>query len=466
MWKRRLGIVVVVLLVGLAALYATLAGPALKIATGYHAAILGSAVFLAERDPADVLEHELGFLSFVQAKIDREAGTVDSSVFGLARTRSLYRPGFGVTLVHEDEAALRAQPLPTPMTPPVDYATQPWPLGNAPDLAPMEADAKSKLEEAVARAFEEPNADKPRNTRAVLVVQDGKLLAERYAEGFDRDIRLAGWSNTKSVTSALIGILVRDGKLDIHAPAPVPEWRAEGDARGALTLDQLLRMSSGLEFAEEYFNPFADATRMLFASPSAAALAAAKPLAHEPDTVWYYSSGTTNILSRIIGEHIGSESYADFANRELFEPIGMYSMIMSPDEQGDFVGSSFGWATARDWARFGQLYLQDGVWNGKRILPEGWVKYSVTPTPPAPKGEYGAQWWLNAGPAGKPEERPIPEAPADVYYASGFEGQRVFVLPSHKAIVVRLGFTQSRGAFPWGVFLRDILDALPQPAAE
>lgn len=460
--RRWVRAVLLVGLIALSLLVAFVARPALKIGTGYGALVLGQAVFLGGRDPANVVQEDLGFLYVRSYAVDRAAKTAEVSLYGFAPSRSLYRPGYGATLIHDSEAAMRAQPLAAPMKPPADHAQLPWPDGNASAWTPPGPQQTANLDAALDAVFSEPDREHPRRTRAVIVVHEGRIVAERYAKGFTIDSRLAGWSMTKSVTNALIGILVRQGKLNIREAAPVPEWQQASDPRKKITTDQLLRMSSGLEFSEDYFNPFSDVTRMLFTSGDAATVAAAKPLAHAPDKVWAYSSGTTNILARIVKQVSGDATYADFANRELFAPIGMYSAEIGADESGNFIGSSLGWATARDWARFGLLYLNDGVWNGQRILPEGWVRYSVTPTSAAPTGNYGAQWWLNAGRPGDPKSRFMPEVPSDVYFASGFEGQMVFVVPSRNAVVVRLGLTQADSRFPWQDFLKRIIQALPQ----
>jgi CubicO group peptidase (beta-lactamase class C family) len=297
----------------------------------------------------------------------------------------------------------------------------------------------------------------------VVVVYDGQLVAERYAEGFHKDMPLLGWSMAKSITGALVGILVGDGKLDIHAPAPVPEWQAAGDPRRAITLDHLLRMSSGLAF-DEIYKPLYDATEMLYGSDDFAAFAADKPLAAAPDALWNYAGGTTNIVSRIVRKTIEKEDprYYRFIYNRLFDRIGMYSAVLEPDTAGTFVGSSYCFATPRDWARFGQLYLNDGVWQGERVLPEGWVAYTTTPTPPAPRGEYGAHFWLNAGAPGDPANRLWPDAPRDAYAAQGFQEQKVIVIPSRKTVLVRFGATSNRSAWDTNQFIADVLAALPR----
>lgn len=211
------------------------------------------------------------------------------------------------------------------------------------------------------------------HTRAVVVVYRGQIVAERYAPGFDSRMPLPGWSMTKSVTNALVGILVKEGKLSLLDKNLMPQWNHRGDRRRQITLDGMLRMSSGLRFNEDEGNPLGD----LFGQADAAVYAANQPLEAAPNTKWQYSSGTTNIISGIIRNAIGSDTdYLGFPRRALFDRLGMKSAVIEPDASGTLVCSSFMYATARDWARFGLLYLQDGVWEGQRILPEGWVQYS------------------------------------------------------------------------------------------
>jgi CubicO group peptidase (beta-lactamase class C family) len=319
-----------------------------------------------------------------------------------------------------------------------------------------------KLKNVTEQAFTEPDPAKPRRTRAVIVVYDGRIVAERYAAGFTQETAQLGWSMTKSVTNALVGILVKEGKLRLHAPAPVPEWRSPGDPRAAITLDELLRMSSGLQFKENYENPRSDAVRMLLAEPDTGAYAAEKPLEVPPDSRWSYSSGTANIISRIVRQSVGGSlsDFTAFAHRALFDKVGMASAVIEPDPSGTFVGSSFMYATPRDWARFGLLYLNDGVWKNEQILPEGWVKYSTRPTPKAPKGEYGAHFWLNAGRPGQREDRWMPKVPPDMYSLRGFEGQYVSIIPSKKLVIVRFGLSVGEKAWDQEQFIADIIDAL------
>jgi CubicO group peptidase (beta-lactamase class C family) len=330
-------------------------------------------------------------------------------------------------------------------------------MGAKGDL-PSGVDAQ-KLADALDEAFSEPDPKQHRGTRAVIVVYDGRIIAERYASGFTQEMPLIGWSMTKSVTNALVGILVGQGKLSIEEPASVPEWSKPDDPRRAITLDQLLRMSSGLDWSEG----LTDLTAMLFGSACSdvAAYAANKPLAKEPDSIWYYSSGTANIIARIIRDAVGGTQadYFAFPRRALFDKIGMRSAVMEPDASGTFVGSSFMYATARDWARFGLLYLNDGLWEGERILPEGWATYSSTPTPSAPRNEYGALFWTIGQTRGEADAARIP---ADAYSALGYEAQNVTIIPSRNLVMVRLGLSQPEDAWNLESFIVNLLKAIPE----
>jgi len=289
-------------------------------------------------------------------------------------------------------------------------------------------------------------------------VYDGQIIGEKYAPGLDIHSKLAGWSMAKSVTNALIGILVAEDKLKTNDPAPVAEWKT--DVRKDITLNDLLQASSGLSWSESYFVPTSDFHNMFIKSDDKGAYAASRKLKQRPGELFQYSSGTTNILSRIIRQTTGEEQYYRFPYEKLFYKIGMNETVIEPDASGTFVGSSYVFATARDWARFGLLFLNDGVWNGERILPEGWVAYSMTPAPSAKMGEYGAQWWLNRGAPEKPEIRKYPELPPDAYWADGFEEQFVMVIPGKKLVIVRLGV--SHHGFDFTKLALGILNALPE----
>lgn len=316
----------------------------------------------------------------------------------------------------------------------------PWPTGEWPDGTLGAGVDRARLEALLGEAFAGDPPARLGETHAVLVAQRGRIVLERYWTGFGPDRTYPSWSMAKSITHALIGILVRDGKLDVHAPADVPEWQDPDDPRRAITLDQLLRMSSGLAFREDYDPDHpSDVIEMLFGSgqDDVAAFAATFPLDHKPDSFFNYSSGTSNIVARIAARALDADASAfeAFMRRELFDPIGMASALPKFDAAGTFIGSSFCFATARDFARFGTLYLRDGAWDGRRILPEGWVDYARTPTavPPdsGPAMGYGASWWLGlAGPHS--------------FSANGYDGQYTVIAPELDLVLVRHGKSEAQ----------------------
>jgi CubicO group peptidase (beta-lactamase class C family) len=377
---------------------------------------------------------------------------VTSTCASIADRARLHREGFGCSLIH-------------PGTEPRAAATfeQPARRESARDrfesteALPQLRDLR--LNAIVEQAFAEPDAARPRRTRAVVVVHKDRLIVERYADGFTKDTPLIGWSMAKSVANALVGILVQEGKLALGDPVALPEWRAPGDPRSKITWDQLLRMTSGLEFREDYSDPLADVTYMLLAVPNAGAYAAEKRLESQPGTRWDYSSGTTNIIAYAARRIVGDSNYVQWPKRALFDRLGMTRAVMETDAAGNFVASSFMYATARDWARFGLLYLHDGVWSGQRILPQGWVRYSRTPVAQAPDKRFGAHFWLSV-----PEHyRCASEAPAlppDAFHAIGHEGQFVTIIPSRELVLVRLGLTRYPCAWDHQRFAYSVLEAL------
>lgn len=434
---------------------------ALPIISAFGAKDLCSCVFLNGRNAEDVIKQELGagLQSLGSFDLNATDSTVTGSVFGMAKRKAIYRKGLGCTLVSEiSEAELRDQKMNFHTMTPVHQDTIPWPMGNIVNTTIDTGIYVAVLKEALDFAFTENDPSRPINTRAVVVVYNDEIIAERYAPGYDLYSRHMGWSMTKSITNAITGILTKDGRMKVHEPAPIPQWQQ--DDRKKITLHNLLQASSGLKWEEKYDGP-SPATNMLFKKKDMGLYAMESPLESEPNTVFEYSSGTTNIISRLIREAMGDEDYYRFYYRELFEKIGARSMIIEPDAGGTYVGSSFSWATARDWARFGLLYLNDGIFNGQRILPEGWVAYSTTHATAAPRGEYGAQWWLNAGAMNNPSDRTYPSVPPDSFQAEGFEGQFVFVIPSKRLVVVRLGLSQTND-LDMNRFVSKVIEALPR----
>lgn len=430
------------------------------VGAAYSAKLMASAVFVAGRTPESVASEELGIIPFLKYTIDREAKTVSAWTVSQRKKTAVYRDGLGVAIAHDgDIEALRKQARPELLLDLNHLAEQPWPNGDAPAFkARPEGIDEARLTKVVDQMFEEPSRFHKRRTRAVLVVYDDVIIAERYAAGYGMDQRWPSWSMGKSILHALYGIAVREGKVDIHAPAPL--WPDAGDPRSSITIDMMLRMSSGLAFGEYDFTPPSDLTSMLFLSPDSGGYAARMPLAHPVDTVWAYASGTTNMLSLILRQTYGDDEYYALPYRELFAKIGMRSARPEADASGTFVFSSFLHATARDFARFGLLYMHDGVWQGERILPEGWCAYARTATPTAPQGQYGAHWWLPSHEErAKAADRGVP-LPVDAFHASGFEGQTITVLPSRKLVVVRLGLAYFSAVSPYN-HVCDILETLP-----
>jgi len=313
----------------------------------------------------------------------------------------------------------------------------PQPAASSLEVVP----ASPRLEAALDHAFAEPTAPPYRWVKAIVILHDGKIVAERYAPSYSADTPFFGYSLSKSVTNALRGILVREGKLSVDGPAPVPEWSNPADPRHAITVNQLLRMTSGLDL-EESDSGFDPISRMLFLEPDMGAFAARAPLKTPPGTNWNYTSGNTLILSRIIRDAVGgrAQNVLEFARRELFEPLGITSATIEFDCSGTPVGSQYVLASARDWARLGLLYLHDGVASGKRILPEGWVQYSAEPTL---NSAYGAGFWTNRGSNEDAQWRVRAGMPGDSFYGSGNFGQRLVIAPSESLVIVRLGFTHS-----------------------
>ena len=433
----------------------------LPIISGYGAKNMCSAIFVAHRNEQQIRNQELNFspMRLATFKVNYTDSSVTGSVFGFASCKAIYRQGLGVTLVNElTEQQVRDQHFMLAHIPNINQDTVAWPMGNKIKDSIPEAINKTGLEQAVHGIFEEADTAKPIRTRAVVVLYNGQVVAEEYAAGFTKDTRLLGWSMTKSITSALIGLLVRDHKLNIDQPAPVPEWESVTDPRHAITLKNILQQSSGLDFVEDYTKS-SEGTNMLFKKADMGAYTASRPLKDAPGSVFYYSSGNTNILSRMIRQTVGENGYHSFPYDSLFYKLGMYSAVLEPDASGTFVGSSYMYATARDWARFGLLYLNKGMYNNQRILPEDWVQKTVTPASTATLGDYGFQFWLNAGEKGKPQNRTYPNAPTDLFYADGFEGQRIYIIPSKKLVIVRLGLTKHKN-FKEDDFLAAVLAAV------
>jgi CubicO group peptidase (beta-lactamase class C family) len=426
-----------------AALTAAWPSDAPRVATGFVADVLCSQTFVSGLDPQQVFAETTaampgtGLIDWgLTVEVDRNRKQVTTTLFGLAASRAVYRDGLGCYLAQDNgpvDAVLPAkEPLPPPVLPPIAGA------------APVKA-TDVRLEQALDRVFYEP--EQPfRHTRAVVVVKDGHIIAERYAAGIGVDTQLLGYSMSKSVTSALIGVLVRQGRLALDQPAPVPLWQNPDDPRHAITIDHLLRHTAGLAVGSSLQatlgSAFDKVNQMKFVERDMAGYAENAALETAPGSAWNYNDANYLILSRLIRDAVGGHAadVLQFATRELFGPLGMRNVTLQFDATGTAEGASKMLASARDWARFGMLYLDDGVVGGRRILPEGWVRYSATPTPNGWVG-YGAGWWTNLGDSLGASKRIGLGMPRDAIHARGQFGQYTVVVPSQRLVIVRLGTT-------------------------
>lgn len=450
---RKVLISLVAILIASAAYYVY---TALPIISGYGAKNLCSCVFVSGRDAEDVIREDIssGLLSLGKYRVNMEAQTATGSVWGLAKVKAVYRENRGCTILNGiTETELFNQPFEALLPLPERPDTLPWPMGDKmPDTVPA-AINRNQIQEVVERSFHDSAYVYPSGTRGVVVIYDTVLIAEHYKRGFTSETPQLGWSMTKSVVNAMIGRMIHEGLItDVHNPPGFSLWEEEDDPRSGISINDLLRMSSGLAWSEVYSGP-SDATHMLFKSYSAGEFAYAKPLESEPGQQWSYSSGTTNILSMMI-HNKENDPASDVARKYIFNDLGMKSAIIEPDPSGTIVGSSFMWATPRDWARFGILFLKDGQYRGRRILPEGWVDYSSKLTE-ASSGKYGAHFWKNE-PDPISGKKTLPDVPDDTYWAGGFQGQRVFIIPSENIVVVRLGLDPKEN-FDFNRFLSDII---------
>ncbi len=415
------------------------------VAAGFVSHQLCSATFVSGLEPEtfyrEAIAPTLQPVEFLAShKVDREKREVTASFAGLGEHRAVYRGQTGCLVVQEPLPAAEKLDLPRP----------------APALLPEIAGphvvetSDPAIRAALDRAFSETPGAPQRATKAIVVVQDGRVIAERYAPGYGIDTPVIGWSMTKSVTNALLGILVRQGRLDMTAPAPVAAWADPKDPRHAITPDNLLRMNSGLDIGQSLTASASDAfdpsAQMVFNERDMAGFAEKAPLKVAPGSAWAYTNGNTLLLSRIIRDKTGGDarSVLAFAHRELFDKLGMKHVTLETDSTGTPIGSSHMLASPRDWAKFGLLYLDDGVVGGERLLPEGWVDYSARLTAGSEEFGYAAGFWTNRGESGGALYRVRAGIPADAFMARGAYGQYVVVVPSKRLVVARFGMALDR----------------------
>ena len=414
----------------------------MPIITGYAAKNLASAVFVSGRDQAEVeaLDLHFSFIKFNRNKVDYENRTVTSR-FLWAKSTAVYRDGYGVTLLRgKTVRELQSEKYPLPLEPAGD--PRPLPLGDSAVRARLEPLAEALVDKK----------DYNGNPCAFVVLHKGGVVAERYRKGFTRDTRLLSWSMGKSVTNALVGCMVEDGLVELHAPLDIPEW--QGDGRRDITMNDLLQMQSGLEWNENYGNR-SDVNLMLHREKDMGLYALSKPLEHKPGTFWYYSSGSTNIVMRYLRGRFASDTeFLAYVRNRLFVPLGIRNACFEPDMGGTPVASSYLYMTPRDFAKFGQLYLDGGLVGDRRVFSEDWVKYTVSPASGS-QGGYGAFFWLNR--SGK-----YPDAPADLFECRGHDGQEIFISPSKDLVVVVLGYSRKPAhVVEWNRLLKEIIEVLP-----
>ena len=419
--------------------------PKLDLISGFSAKSMASGYFIGHRSQEMITagDNDIDMVRLAKNKVFEKEGYATSSVYGLKERKAIYREGLGVTLINDDFDNSKPYDVPKRNT---TKTNLPYPYGdNEPKDTAFTSIDYTKLEKAIANAFDK-KGEKSKRTRSLLILYKDRLIAEKYDTGFDKNSKILGWSMTKSLTATYFGILQKQGKININSPAPIAEWK--NDERSKITINDLLHMNSGLEWEEKY-DKICNATKMLFEAEDMAQVQREKPLVGIPNQSWNYSSGTTNLLSGILRSQFKThQEYLDFWYSALIDKIGMHSMLVETDMAGNYVGSSYAWAITRDWGKFGLLYLRNGNWNGEQLFDKSWSKYVATPTKTS-EGRYGGHFWLNAG--GR-----YPDAPKDMYYASGFQGQKIFIIPSMDMVIVRFGLTEDE-AFDFNAMLKGIL---------
>lgn len=456
MKSRIVRVVAIILIAGLAfGVYYI--NSLLPIITGYPAKYLCSAVFVSNRvqDEVEAMDLHFSFIKYTKNTIDFKDSSVTSS-FLWGKSKAIYRKGFGCTLIRNaTEEALRKIKFPTSVENYHNQDTIDWPMGNR--LPDTTANINIKKLDLITDKLMK-NDGYNGHAFAFMVVHKGIPVEERYQSGFDENTRFLSWSMAKSFTNALAGIIVKEGILDINKPVDLPEWKK--DDRKQITMNNLMQMQSGLHWNEDYGNR-SDVTMMLYCESDFARFTYKKPLEYSVGSKWYYSSGSANVVSYLLRKTLNDDKeYYRFAEVQLFDKIGMPDAVFEIDASGTQVGSSYLYATARDYARFGLLYLQDGIFNGKRILPEGWVKYTTTPATDS-NGNYGSLFGLNNGQNPQYPEEYYPSAPADMFFCFGHDGQKIFIIPSKELVVVLLGYSPKPDhVMKFDALLGDILETI------
>mgnify|MGYP002622073239 FL=1 len=425
------------------------------ILAGYRALFTCSAHFLMGRPLEDILEVEL----VDTTRFDLPAPVIDAGRYlvhaedGNGRQMTAaFRDSMGCTVLPPDWTAADAWRLPYAELGPVpDLADRPFPEGDRVELGPGGlADGYAALAGPVERAFDGDSYGAGSVTVAVIVLHDGRIVAERYRPGFGVHTGYRTWSTAKSISAAVLGVAAAQGVVDLSAPAAVPEWRYPGDPRAAITYEQLLWMSSGL--ASGGNNTYA----VYFGGQDAVSAITTTPLEAAPGERWKYANNDTLLFLRALRHALGDDlRYLRFPYDELLHKLGMYHTRMETDHLGNFIGSSQVYTTARDLARFGLFLAADGEWRGGRLVPEGWVGISRTPAPARPPGEgeqgYGAQFWLLDT---------LPGIPPGTFTSAGNKGQYVTVVPGEDLVIVRTGVNPDGARFRQDRLVADVVEAL------
>lgn len=428
------------------------------VVAGYRALFTCSAHFFAGRPLDDIKKVELvdvEGMGYPDPVIDEVRRTVTATdVSGQIVRIAAFRDTMGCTVLPPQWQMSDVPRLPyVEYAPPPDVANLPFPAGDRVKLPGDGVDGRYRaLSPVLERAFDGRSYAEGEGvvTTAVIIVKGGRIVAERYRPGFGIHAGYRTWSTAKSISAALMAIAARHGVLDFDTPVSIPEWGYPGDPRQAITYKQLLWMSSGL------FSGGANTYAVYFGGEDVVSAVTTTPLEAEPGTRWKYANNDTLLLLRALRHRLADDlRYLRFPYDELLHPLGMYHTRMEVDHQGNFVGSSQTYTTARDLARFGLLLAADGVWNGKRLLPEGWVKFSATPAPTRPpmpgQWGYGAQFWLLDQ---------MPGVPAGTFTTAGNKGQFVTVVPGHDLVIVRTGVDPDGKRFQQDRLVAAVVEAL------
>jgi len=423
--------------------------PKLDIVSGFSSKSIASHHFLAGRSVEMTIKRDnnVPSMNLASNKVNEKEKSVTSSVFGFKKRTAVYVDGLGAFLIPSGKEHEDLKTIIKPNRSKERYSNFPYQNSVNNDTIFGNINYK-KLQKTIDNAFDISPSD-AQKTRSVLVIYKDHIIAEKYKDGFDKKSLILGWSMAKSVTGAVLGALEKQGKVNLNQTNLFPEWK--NDNRKNINLANLLNMNSGLEWEEDY-TKICDVTQMLFLDSDMSERQKNKQFVGKPNETWNYSSGTSNLLSGFIrNQFTTQQEYLDYWYANLIDKIGMHSMIIETDYSGKYVGSSYAWATTRDWGKFGLLYLHNGNWNGEQILNKSWVDFTRKPTHTS-NDEYGGHFWLNAGGV-------YPDAPRDLFASRGYQGQFVFIIPSKDLVIVRTGL-EEHPVFDVNLFIKGIVESI------